>query len=162
MEVPLEASRDHLGECMRLMTMYQVLAAADTTGLALERTFLAYLHTSLNLAAIGTLVIQLFRLEYATDPDPIFGFYIISKPVAAMLIVGSTIISGLGGYRFIRQQKAMLHGKILAGGVEVTAVGGIISLVRPCPLLIMGGRGTDRSNELAGNNFICTRHWNMH
>ena len=107
----------------------QSLAVAKIMAVALERTFLAYLHTSLGVSAMGTLVIQLFRLEYASDPDPVFGFYIVSKPVAAMLILGSVIVVSMGGYRYLRQQKALLRGKIWAGGVEVTAVGGVISLV---------------------------------
>ncbi|KAI9840553.1 MAG: hypothetical protein M1837_001533 [Sclerophora amabilis] len=100
--VPLNESRDHL---------------------ALERTFLSYLRTSLALAMVAVFVVQLLVLQHSPHPNPNFGFHVIGKPIAYALIVSAMALNVVGTHRFWRQQGAVLRGKILTGGWEVLLVG---------------------------------------
>ena len=87
--------------------------------LANERTFLGYLRTSLALSIIGVMIAQLYRLEHSQDPDPIFGYYVLSKPLAAIFYCAALCVVLLGCLRFWRQQSAMAVGKAHAGGFEI-------------------------------------------
>jgi len=98
---------------------------------ALERTFLGYLRTSLALSMIGVTVAQLFRLQYAPDPNSVFGFYVLGKPLAC-ICQGSAIYSLLlGAYRSWRHQHAIVRGKAIAGGLEVFLTGIGVLMVSP-------------------------------
>jgi uncharacterized membrane protein YidH (DUF202 family) len=46
-------------------------------GMALERTFLDYLRTSLALVMTGVITVQLFRLQHTVAPDPRIGFFVL-------------------------------------------------------------------------------------
>lgn len=106
--VPHDACRDHL---------------------ALERTFLAYLRTSLGLAVMGVTIDQLFRLKHSATPDEVLGFFVVGEPLAAIFIGGGLLILLFGAWRFWRQQNALARGKIHASGWEVRGVGGIVATV---------------------------------
>jgi uncharacterized membrane protein YidH (DUF202 family) len=93
--------------------------------LALERTFLGYLRTSLALSMTGVIIAQLFRLQRARSPSPAFGFFVSGEPLAACFIVSSIVVVLLGAFRFWRQQGAMVRGKVWAGGWEILAVMGV-------------------------------------
>ncbi|PGH30563.1 hypothetical protein GX50_06696, partial [[Emmonsia] crescens] len=49
---------------------------------ALERTYLAYIRTSLAFAFQGVLIAQLFSLQNRQKPDTAFGFYAVGRPLA--------------------------------------------------------------------------------
>lgn len=87
-----------------------------------ERTFLAYLRTSVALSMIGVLIAQLYRLQHAPETDPLFGYFVLSRPLACIFqcAAGSMIL--LGAFRFWRQQNAMARGKVHAGGWEVLTI----------------------------------------
>jgi len=91
--------------------------------LANERTFLGMLRTSLAFAVIGTLVAQLMRLEHSSNPDPVFGFYVLGVPLAAICICCALLVVVLGCIRFLRQQGAIIRQKCLAGGWEMYMAG---------------------------------------
>ncbi|KAF2464032.1 uncharacterized protein BDR25DRAFT_337570 [Lindgomyces ingoldianus] len=93
--------------------------------LALERTFLGYLRTSLALAMTGVLTAQLFRLQHSVNPSPTFGFFVLGIPLAATFIGFGMIVLLIGAFRFWRQQRAMIRGKIYAGGWEIAAIMGL-------------------------------------
>ncbi|TKA77034.1 hypothetical protein B0A49_02317 [Cryomyces minteri] len=76
--------------------------------LANERTFLAYLRTSLTLSMIGVTVAQLFRIQHAPSPSPVFGYFVLGKPLAAVFEAAAILMTLLGAYRSWRQQNAML------------------------------------------------------
>ncbi|CAI0649275.1 unnamed protein product [Colletotrichum noveboracense] len=94
---------------------------------ALERTFLAYLRTGVATAILGTIVAQLFALQQA---DSGFGYAILGKPLATVCYGLSICATLLGACRAWRLQKAMLRGKAIAGGFEVTSLAvGLLALV---------------------------------
>ncbi|KAF2400401.1 hypothetical protein EJ06DRAFT_530379 [Trichodelitschia bisporula] len=101
LKVPVESRRDHL---------------------ALERTFLSYLRTSLALSITGVTIAQLFRLQHAPHPDKHFGFFVVGTPLAACFIAGAIITVTAGAIRFWRQQRAMAQGKVFAGGWEMVLI----------------------------------------
>jgi uncharacterized membrane protein YidH (DUF202 family) len=87
---------------------------------ALERTFLGYLRTSLALSFAGTTIGQLLHL---TDPHLARGFFIAS-------VIGSAIVVLMGAIRFWRQQVAMSeHGKVHASGFEMYIIFGVFLAV---------------------------------
>ncbi|KAK5171946.1 uncharacterized protein LTR77_003583 [Saxophila tyrrhenica] len=96
--------------------------------LANERTFLGYLRTSVALSMIGAVIAQLYRLQHRPNPDDVFGYYVLSKPLAGIFQGAALIVVLLGGIRFWRQQNAMAIGKVHAGGFELIG-SGILSLV---------------------------------
>jgi len=107
-KVPVEKRRDHL---------------------ALERTYLGYLRTSLALSMVGVIIAQLFRLQSSELPGGEIGYFVLGVPLAACFIVGSIVVIVLGAVRFWRQQTAMARGKVWAGGWEVLGIMGTGILV---------------------------------
>jgi len=97
--------------------------------LALERTFLGYLRTSVALSMVGVIVAQLFRLNTQPLPDNRIGYYRVSIPLATAFILSAIAVTALGAVRFWRQQAAMTRGKVHAGGWEVLLIMGISILV---------------------------------
>ncbi|KAF2801837.1 uncharacterized protein BDZ99DRAFT_469350 [Mytilinidion resinicola] len=90
--------------------------------LALERTFLAYLRTSLAFAMTGVVIAQLFRLQHALHPNPALGFFVLGIPLAATFIGAAVVILLIGAFRFWRQQNAIIRGYVYAGGWEITSI----------------------------------------
>lgn len=107
-KVPVEKRRDHL---------------------ALERTYLGYLRTSLALSMVGVMIAQLFRLQTSALPGGGIGYFVLGIPLAACFICGSIVVSVLGALRFWKQQTAMVRGKVWAGGWEVLGIMGTGILV---------------------------------
>ncbi|KAK4629612.1 hypothetical protein CLAFUW4_07815 [Fulvia fulva] len=97
--------------------------------LANERTFLGYLRTSVALSMLGVIVAQLYRLQHHPSPSPIFGYFILSKPISAILQCSALGMAILGAIRYFRQQAAMARGKVHAGGWEVMVIVVFSSLV---------------------------------
>ncbi|KAF2217411.1 hypothetical protein CERZMDRAFT_12151, partial [Cercospora zeae-maydis SCOH1-5] len=64
--------------------------------LANERTFLGYLRTSVSLSMTGVVVAQLWRLQHAPHPDPVFGYFVLSIPIALLLQFAAMIVVLLG------------------------------------------------------------------
>ncbi|KAF1824533.1 uncharacterized protein K489DRAFT_184379 [Dissoconium aciculare CBS 342.82] len=87
--------------------------------LANERTFLAYLRTSLVFSMLGVLIAQLYRLQHSPSPGVIFGYYVLSLPLSILFQCAAILVLGLGCIRFYRQQAAMARGKVHAGGWDL-------------------------------------------
>ncbi|KAI9793360.1 MAG: hypothetical protein M1816_000252 [Peltula sp. TS41687] len=98
--------------------------------LALERTFLSYLRTSLALSMTSVTVAQLFRLQAPALPRKRLGYYALGKPISGGLMAAAILVCLLGAYRFWRQQNAMLRGKVYAGGWEINTIGVSIAMWR--------------------------------
>lgn len=96
------------------------------TVIALERTGLAYLRTSLMLANIGVIVAQLFSLQ---QPASGFGYSAVGKPLATVCLSGSIVVTILGVVRTWRYQKALINRKALSGGPELMLVGAVVLVV---------------------------------
>ncbi|KAF1946340.1 hypothetical protein EJ02DRAFT_441252 [Clathrospora elynae] len=93
--------------------------------LALERTFLGYLRTSLLLATTGILIAQLFHLQHSPDPSKTYGYYVIGRPLSVTFIAMAILVVLIGAARFWRLQRALVRGKALAGGWEVGVIMGL-------------------------------------
>ncbi|OCL03549.1 hypothetical protein AOQ84DRAFT_347547 [Glonium stellatum] len=90
--------------------------------LALERTFLGYLRTSVALAIMGVITAQLFRLQHSINPNPNLGFFVLGIPLAVIFIATAILVLLLGAFRFWKQQNALVRGKIHAGGWEINTI----------------------------------------
>ena len=140
--VPHDACRDHLGIWQSPVS--GCVHGADQTTPANERTFLGYLRTSLALSMLGIVIAQLFRLQHTIDPSKTFGYFILGKPLAAVLECVAMATALIGAHRFWRQQMAMMRGKCLAGGWEIVAIGvGVIVVSR---LVILKCRNSQFGN----------------
>ncbi|KLJ05828.1 hypothetical protein EMPG_10746 [Blastomyces silverae] len=91
---------------------------------ALERTYLAYIRTSLAFAFQGALIAQLFSLQNKQDQNTAFGFNAVGRPLACACHACAIIVAAMGSYRFWRQQNALARGKVQAGGWELNLAGG--------------------------------------
>lgn len=105
-----------------LHLLFRRLAIADLQFPANERTFLGYLRTSLALSMLGAIIAQLYRLQHSQHPNPVFGFYVLSKPLCGILQCCALGFVLLGCIRYFRQQSAMARGKVFAGGWEVLTI----------------------------------------
>ncbi|KAF1359753.1 hypothetical protein EJ07DRAFT_118257 [Lizonia empirigonia] len=110
--------------------------------LALERTFLAWLRTSLSFASIGIAITQLFRLNSSLRPDTASGTSAaadaqslhklrhLGKPLGATFIGISILMLVIGFHRYFEAQHYVIRGKFPAsrGSVVLVAViaGGLI------------------------------------
>ncbi|KAI8962712.1 hypothetical protein F5Y11DRAFT_322003 [Daldinia sp. FL1419] len=102
--------------------------------LALERTFLAWLRTSLSFASIGIAITQLFRLNTSIEPDDRHFQTIrhIGKPLGATFIGISIIILLLGYRRYYQGQQWVIKGKFPASRGTII----IVSLIA-CALIVV-------------------------
>lgn len=87
--------------------------------LANERTYLAYMRTSLALSMMGVTISQLLRLQHSITPSHVYGYYILGRPLGVFFQVVAMILSVIGGHRYWRQQMSMARGKVWAGGWEI-------------------------------------------
>ncbi|KAJ5761246.1 hypothetical protein N7520_008402 [Penicillium odoratum] len=90
---------------------------------ALERTFLAYIRTSVVIAMQGVVIAQLFRLQRSSSSEDRLKFYQVGIPLAVACHSVAVIVALIGAYRFWRQQTAISKGKVHAGGWELNSVG---------------------------------------
>ncbi|KAI0535492.1 hypothetical protein GGR58DRAFT_504233 [Xylaria digitata] len=127
-------ARDHLavGTFDRhLPYPYQVLSRAlEITGLTwrtyTERTFLAWLRTSLAFASIGIAITQLFRLNASLANEKTNQhFRRLGKPLGTAFIGISILVLLLGYQRFYQPQQWLLKGKFPASRGPIV----LISLV---------------------------------
>ncbi|EGP87391.1 uncharacterized protein MYCGRDRAFT_93582 [Zymoseptoria tritici IPO323] len=103
------------------------------------RDHLGYLRTSLALSIMGIIIAQFWRLQHAPNPNPVFGYFIVSVPLAAILQVAALCTALLGGIRFWRQQTAMARGKVWAGGWETMVIGcGVMAHIAATDVTALG------------------------
>ncbi|KAI9369662.1 hypothetical protein BJX61DRAFT_549445 [Aspergillus egyptiacus] len=89
---------------------------------ALERTFLAYIRTSVILAMQGVLIAQLFRLQSPASSGGL-GYHEVGVPLSMTCHAAAIVIALLGAHRFWRQQHAVALGTVYAGGWEMNCIG---------------------------------------
>ncbi|KAH7155854.1 hypothetical protein B0J13DRAFT_235249 [Dactylonectria estremocensis] len=103
--------------------------AAARDHLALERTFLGYLRTSMAMSMLGTAIAQLFRI---TEDGPGFGYTRAGKPLATLCFAYSIATILLGAVRSWRHQHSLVSGRALTGGFEIHLLG-----IGTCLLLLV-------------------------
>lgn len=91
---------------------------------ALERTYLAWVRTSVKFAHFGVIVTQLFRLpKEALPSSPLVSeFYRLGRPLGLVSISLAVIVILVGGFRCWQQQQYMTSGKVLSCGREIWTV----------------------------------------
>ncbi|KAH8676670.1 hypothetical protein BGZ60DRAFT_403089 [Tricladium varicosporioides] len=103
--------------------------------LALERTFLAWLRTSLAFASIGIAITQLFRLNTASSSsgggDPYRHLRQMGKPLGATFLGISIVMLGVGFHRYFESQHWIIRGKFPASRGSIALVAAIT-----CALMI--------------------------
>jgi len=119
---------------------------------ALERTFLAYIRTSLAFSFFGVLVAQMFTLQNKLNPDPNakFGFHTIGIPLSCVCHGFAILTPIMGAYRFWRQQSALTRGKVYSGGWELIVVGvfagGIAGVIFVLVIALSAVKSKDKEN----------------
>ncbi|KAA8574761.1 hypothetical protein EYC84_004010 [Monilinia fructicola] len=118
--------RDHLGPkyFYQPRLSFHLLKFSADIRFSLERTFLAYLRTSLTLSMLGVSIAQLFRLQHSPTPNRLIGFFVLGKPLACICQVAAITTLLIGAIRSWRHQNAIVRGKALFGGFDVIAIGG--------------------------------------
>ncbi|KAF1972450.1 hypothetical protein BU23DRAFT_554997 [Bimuria novae-zelandiae CBS 107.79] len=130
--------------------------------LALERTFLAWLRTSLSFASIGIAITQLFRLNTSLHPpssspqspsNPSFyqnpptlsssssvgitHLRHVGKPLGATFIAISLLILLIGFHRYFEAQHYVIRGKFPASRGSVIAVSVVAGGLIVCSLVVI-------------------------
>ncbi|KAL2072563.1 hypothetical protein VTL71DRAFT_11906 [Oculimacula yallundae] len=96
--------------------------------LALERTFLAWLRTSLAFASIGIAITQLFRLNTTAaggGHDPYQHLRQMGKPLGATFLAISIVMLFVGFHRYFESQHWIIRGKFPASRGSIALVAGI-------------------------------------
>lgn len=123
-------ARDHLalGESRILLQMISPTRSSCAHTLpTTERTFLAWLRTSLAFASIGIAVTQLFRLNTSLSnaPDDNTSFHTIrqlGKPLGACFLAISILVLFLGYQRYMQSQQWVMKGKFPASRGTIVVV----------------------------------------
>ncbi|KAK7970492.1 DNA-binding SMUBP-2 [Apiospora saccharicola] len=103
--------------------------------LALERTFLAWLRTSLAFASIGIAVTQLFRLNVSLaegDDAALQTIHRLGKPLGATFLGISILILLLGYQRYFQSQQWILKKKFPAARLTIV----LVSLIAMALMLV--------------------------
>ncbi|KAH6883084.1 hypothetical protein BKA58DRAFT_30132 [Alternaria rosae] len=113
--------------------------------LALERTFLAWLRTSLSFASIGIAITQLFRLNtsIANSPDsssttsPQAKLRHLGKPLGATFIGIAILMLLIGFHRYFEAQHYVIRGKFPASRGSIIIVSAIAGALIASSLIII-------------------------
>ncbi|RNJ60792.1 hypothetical protein D7B24_005943 [Verticillium nonalfalfae] len=112
--------------------------------LALERTFLAWLRTSLAFASIGIAVTQLFRLNTSLpnssgDKEDAASVTLrrLGKPLGATFLGISIVILFLGYHRYFHAQRWIIAGKFPASRGTIIAVAFVAFAVMIASLIVV-------------------------
>ncbi|QSZ29203.1 hypothetical protein DSL72_003714 [Monilinia vaccinii-corymbosi] len=124
--------------------------------LALERTFLAWLRTSLAFASIGIAITQLFRLNTSASSsasgststpgpssNPMTHLRHLGKPLGATFVAISIVMLSVGFHRYFEAQFYIIRGKFPASRGSIVLVAGITGLLMVTSLVVVvvGNRG---------------------
>ncbi|TGO35873.1 hypothetical protein BHYA_0143g00150 [Botrytis hyacinthi] len=116
--------------------------------LALERTFLAWLRTSLAFASIGIAITQLFRLNTSSSttpapPEPKSSLRHLGKPLGATFVGISILMLSVGFHRYFEGQFYIIRGKFPASRGSIALVAMITGalMVTSLVVVVVGNRG---------------------
>jgi uncharacterized membrane protein YidH (DUF202 family) len=106
-----------------------------------ERTFLAWLRTSLAFASIGIAVTQLFRLNTSLRPsDPPGGnarLRQVGKPLGATFLAISVVVLLVGFNRYFESQHWIVRGKFPASRGSIFLIAGIAGALIVASLIVI-------------------------
>jgi uncharacterized membrane protein YidH (DUF202 family) len=111
-------------------------------GFRTERTFLAWLRTSLAFASIGIAVTQLFRLNTtlsngdSTD-DPYYNLRQLGKPIGATFLGISILVLFVGFHRYFESQHWIIRGKFPASRASIAFVAAIALALMVTSLIVV-------------------------
>ncbi|EOA90409.1 uncharacterized protein SETTUDRAFT_167276 [Exserohilum turcica Et28A] len=113
--------------------------------LALERTFLAWLRTSLSFASIGIAITQLFRLntslsnapDFQSPASPQAKLRQLGKPLGATFIGISILMLLIGFHRYFEAQHYVIRGKFPASRGSIILVSGIAGALIGSSLVVI-------------------------
>lgn len=97
--------------------------------LALERTYLAYMRTSVALVSFGIVLLQLFILKNVNRTTGVC--------LAAACSGAGSLMSLLGCCRYFTQQKTLERGRTKAGGWDMLAIGTLFLALMIAVLIAM-------------------------
>ena len=138
LRVPHVRCRDHLG--VLTSSQFADVGKSNRGVAANERTFLAWIRTSIALSMLGTVIAQLFRLQNSSSRPGAISLYVLAVPLACICQGAALITTLTGGHRYWRQQSAMAQGQALASGWEFWVIIGILGPVsdpQPSPLQLI-------------------------
>ncbi|KAF5361015.1 hypothetical protein D9756_004834 [Leucocoprinus leucothites] len=95
------------GRCDEVSLRLQNSGSVARDHLALERTFLAYMRTSLAIASAGVALVQLFNTSNKADTERIEKF---ARPLGASLIAMGLVVLGVGLVRYFVVQASLVKG----------------------------------------------------
>ncbi|KAJ9133985.1 hypothetical protein NKR23_g10404 [Pleurostoma richardsiae] len=105
--------------------------------LALERTFLAWLRTSLTFASIGIAITQLFRLNTSLGENSQETLRHLGKPLGAVFLAISILVLFLGYHRYFQGQQWVIKGKFPASRGTVMLVSLVAFLLMVVSLVVV-------------------------
>ncbi|RDW64091.1 hypothetical protein BP5796_10593 [Coleophoma crateriformis] len=109
--------------------------------LALERTFLAWLRTSLAFASIGIAITQLFRLNTTVSDSVAGGSYHrlrqLGKPLGATFLGISIVMLFVGFHRYFESQHWIIRGKFPASRGSIVLVASITFALMVTSLVVV-------------------------
>ncbi|KAL8728113.1 MAG: hypothetical protein Q9181_005464 [Wetmoreana brouardii] len=120
-------ARDHLALGSNSAFTHGGLQRSDCCA---ERTFLAWLRTSLAFASIGVAITQLFRLNTTLErregrtekPDSTYHLRQLGKPLGATFLGISIVVLLVGGRRYFESQHWIIRGKFPASRGSIMLV----------------------------------------
>lgn len=115
---------------------------ATLTSPTVERTFLAWLRTSLAFASIGIAVTQLFRLNSSISEErPVSRARIslrnVGKPLGATFLAVAIIVLFTGFHRFFESQHYLMRGRFPASRTSVLLVALITAVLIVASLVLV-------------------------
>ncbi|KAK0483675.1 hypothetical protein IW261DRAFT_1464500 [Armillaria novae-zelandiae] len=92
--------------------------------LASERTFLAYVRTSLVITSVGVAIVQLFSVSSGTSKSPLSSVATqrYARPLGATAISLSLVLLIIGATRFFSIQNALTKGKYPVARMFIAAI----------------------------------------
>ena len=96
---------------------------------ALERTFRGHLRTSLALAFVSAIISQSYTLSPIPSAPNRPNSLRPGKLLSGLFISWAMVVVLIGAFRFLRVQRFLLKGKIVAGGWDLVTEGAGIASV---------------------------------
>jgi uncharacterized membrane protein YidH (DUF202 family) len=109
-----------------------------------ERTFLAWLRTSLSFASIGIAITQLFRLNsslQSPDSTSLARLRHLGKPLGATFIGISILMLFIGFHRYFEAQHYVIRGKFPASRGSIVLVSGVAGALIVSSLVVILATG---------------------